>query len=126
MQDRATLDPFAHVLAVPELAASAAYYAEVLGFEIRWAEMDGWRLAVRDGLRLMLGHCPDTPAARTTGDHSWIAYVHVSDVDLLHEEWTARGADCTPPVDKPHGFREMLTTTPDGHRFMFGQPIRGA
>ncbi len=118
-----SLQSFAHVLAVSDLGASAAYYRDVLGFSIGWDDMDGWRLAERGELRLMLGHCPDTPPARGIGDHRWIAYVHAPDVDALYAEWSARGADCTPPSDRPHGFREMLVSTPDGHRLIFGQRL---
>jgi hypothetical protein len=55
------------------------------------------------------------------GSHSWFGYVDVDDVDALHREFTARGASCTTPKDQPYGMREVLVTTPDGHRIMFGQ-----
>ncbi|MGO4396594.1 hypothetical protein AB4Z46_35145 [Variovorax sp. M-6] len=28
-----------------------------------------------------------------------------------------------PPADKPHGMREFLVATPDGHRLMIGQDL---
>lgn len=117
----ANISQFAFVLAVRDLEKSAAYYRDVLGFRIEWPEGSDWRLAVRDGVRMMLGHCPtDLPAAQT-GSHGWFAYLHTDDVDALHRDLAARGGDCTPPRDTDYGMREIVVTTIDGHRIVFGQ-----
>jgi uncharacterized glyoxalase superfamily protein PhnB len=113
--------PYAYVLAVRDLEASAAYYRDVLGFRIDWTEGSDWRLAVRDGVRLMIGHCPDDKPAAEIGSHSWFAYLEVDDVDGLHRELTARGANTTSPRDQPYGMREIVVTSPEGHRIVFGQ-----
>jgi catechol 2,3-dioxygenase-like lactoylglutathione lyase family enzyme len=118
---RPTIAPWAFVLAVPDLERSGGYFRDVLGFRIDWAEMDGWRLAVRDGVRVMLGHCPDETPAADIGAHSWFGYLAVEDVDALHAELTARGAACSAPKDQPYGMREIIVTTIDGHRLVFGQ-----
>ena len=55
---RSRISPWAFVLAVPDLNQSAAYYRDVLGFKIGWEEAPDWRLAERDSVRVMLGHCP--------------------------------------------------------------------
>ena len=116
--------PYAFVLAVQNLAVSTAYFQDVLGFKIDWADGDEWRLLARGETRFMLGHCPAMPPARDIGDHSYIAYVSVDDVDALHTEFAARGAMILqPPADKAWGIREMLLATPDGHRMMLGQTI---
>ena len=47
------------VLAVPDLARSAAFYRDVLGFDIRSMGDPGWRMYVRDECRIMAGECPD-------------------------------------------------------------------
>lgn len=112
--------PYAYVLAVPDLEKSAAYYRDVLGFLIDWTEGDDWRLAQRDGVRLMIGHCPDDKRAAEIGSHSWFGYVEVEDVDELHREFTSRGANSTSPRDQPYGMREIVVTSPDGHRIVFG------
>jgi predicted enzyme related to lactoylglutathione lyase len=117
------LTPFAFVLAVPDIARSAAYYRDVLGFHVRWEEVDGWRLVERDGVRVMLGHCPSDMPAAATGSHSWFGYLEVDDVDALHAEITARGATCSPPKETPYRMREIVVTTVDGHRIVFGQEI---
>jgi predicted enzyme related to lactoylglutathione lyase len=115
------ITPFAFVLAVRDLDRSAAYYRDVLGFRIEWPEGRDWRLAVRDGVRVMLGHCPDDLPAGQTGSHGWFAYLHTDDVDALHRDIASCGGDCTPPRDTDHGMREIVVTTIDGHRIVFGQ-----
>ena len=39
-------------------------------------------------------------------------------------EITARGGTCTALIDKPYGMREILVTTVDGHRIVFGQEMK--
>ncbi len=73
----------------------------------------------------MLGLCPDVPAADELGDHSYVAYVRVDDVDGFHERAVAAGAEILQaPHDEPWGMRELALRSPDGHRFMLGQSIR--
>ena len=51
--------PFAFVLAVQDLDRNTAYFRDVLGFRVDWADATDWRIVVRGGVRIMLGHCPD-------------------------------------------------------------------
>jgi hypothetical protein len=83
----------------------------VLGFRILWEEATDWRLVERDGVRIMLGHCPDDLPAAEIGSHSCFGYLNVDDVDGLHAELTARGAACTQPVDRPYGMRSGTAST---------------
>jgi len=117
------LSPFAHILAVRDLEASAAHYRDALGFRVLWPEGDDWRLVERDGVRIMLGACPDETPAASLGDHSLFAYVHVDDVDALHAEFATHGANVSAPADRAHGLREIVVTTIDGHRLLFGQEL---
>jgi uncharacterized glyoxalase superfamily protein PhnB len=112
-----------HVIAVPNLAASGAFYRDVLGFEVE--EMaPGWRQFVGGGCRIMAGECPDAMPARDTGDHSYFAYLVVDDVDALCERATARGAEITKSLrDEPWKMREFGLRTVDGHRIMVGQRL---
>jgi len=48
----------------------------------------------------------------------------VDDVDALHAEIVARGAASTSPKDTHYGMREIVVTTVDGHRIVFGQEVR--
>jgi catechol 2,3-dioxygenase-like lactoylglutathione lyase family enzyme len=120
-----TIAPWAFVLAVPDLQTSAAYFRDVLGFRVLWEEAPDWRLVERDGVRVMLGHCPRDLRPAELGSHNWFGYLNVDDVGALYDELTARGAVCTPPADKLYGMREIVVTTIDGHRIVFGEERAG-
>ena len=52
----------------------------------------------------------------------WI-YYHVGDVDKLHQEYAAAGANIKKvPVDQSWGAREMLVEDLDGHVLRIGGP----
>ena len=72
----------------------------------------------------MLGECPDAPAAKDIGDHSYFAYVTVEEIDGLFDEFLALGVDLIKPlISEPWGMREFGLRTMDGHRIMFGQEL---
>lgn len=111
------------VLAVTDLAASVRFYTGVLGFaeDLR---VDGWAFLSRGACRLRLGHCPDATPMRAVPDHSWFAYLHVTDAAGLFAEVVAKGAEVWHPLaDKPWGVREFAVVTPDGHRVVFGERL---
>ena len=113
-----------YVIAVPDLAASAAYYRDVLGFEVHEIGDPGWRFFLRDDCRILAGHCADAIPPADLGDHSYFAYIEVDDVDALHAEVVARGATLIKPLrSEPWGLREFGVRTADGHRIMFGMPL---
>lgn len=124
MTDTNTLRPFAFVLAVQDLDRNTAYFRDVLGFRVDWADATDWRIVARGSVRIMLGHCPDALPPTATGDHSFFGYLEVDDVNALHDEIARKGAIVLqPPVDRPYGMRECTVATPDGHRFVIGQSI---
>ena len=112
------------ILAVRNLRAATDFYMNVLGLERDFGdESDGWSWLSRDNFRVGLGECADAMPAGELGDHSYVAYVSVDDVDALYTDWVARGAPIlTPPETKAWGMREMALRTPDGHRMTFGSP----
>lgn len=111
------------VLAVRDLAAARTFYIEKLGFEEHLA-VDGWSFLRRGACELRLGHCPDAIAMSQCPDHSWFAYLHVSDARALYREYCAAGVSIWHPLeDKPWGLREFAIITPDGHRMVFGEEI---
>ncbi|HEX2640809.1 MAG TPA: VOC family protein [Pyrinomonadaceae bacterium] len=113
-----------HVLAVKDLAVSAEYFVDKLGFD-RDFTAPGWEFLSFGIFKVMLGECTDAMWARETGDHSYFAHVFVENVDEVFAEFKSNGAELTSaPTNKPWGLREFGVSTPDGHRIVFGQQIR--
>lgn len=109
-----------HVLAVKDLAVSAAYFKEKLGFELNFTA-PGWEFLTFGDFKVMLGECTDALWAHETGDHSWFAHALVENVDDVYAEVTERGAEILSKIEnKPWGIREFSVRTPDGHRITFG------
>jgi catechol 2,3-dioxygenase-like lactoylglutathione lyase family enzyme len=123
---RPKISPWAFVLAVPDLDRSASYFRDILGFQVLWGDSTDWRLVERDGVRVMLGHCPDDMHPTELGSHNWFGYLDVDNVDALHGEIKTRGGACSEPADRPYGMREIVVTTIDGHRIVFGQEKRSS
>lgn len=116
--------PWAFVLAVPDLEKSTSYFRDVLGFHVRWEDATDWRLVERDSVRVMLGCCPNDMRPVDLGSHSLFGYINVDDIDALHAEIIGRGASCSAPMNRSYGMREVVVTTVDGHRIVFGQELR--
>ena len=114
------------VLAVHDLERSAAWYRDVLGCETRDPDPGDWTFCRSGPIDFMLGRCPGAVPASELGDHSYIAYLRVDDVGAFYERAVILGAEIVkPPTDEPWGMREFGVRSPDGHRFMLGQPSRG-
>jgi catechol 2,3-dioxygenase-like lactoylglutathione lyase family enzyme len=116
-----------YVIAVPDLARSAAYYRDVLGFQVREIGDPGWRFYQRDDCLILAGECPDAIPPADLGDHSYFAYVLVEQIDAFFAEVSSRGAQFIKPLrNESWGMREFGIRTIDGHRMMFGTPLRPA
>jgi predicted enzyme related to lactoylglutathione lyase len=113
------------MLAVRSLRASTDFYMNVLGLTRDFGdESDGWSWLSRDRFRIGLGACPYALPAAELGDHSYVLYVTVDDIDALHAVWASRGAPIlTPPETKPWGMREFAMVDPDGTLLRFGARI---
>ena len=110
------------VLAVHDLDRSAEWYSRVLGCEVH--RIDGWAFCTSGDVTFMVGHCPDASPAAEIGDHSYVAYLRVDGIEEIHDTARVAGADIIKaPKDEPWGMREMAIRSPDGHRFMLGEPI---
>lgn len=113
-----------YVLAVPNLAISAAFYQNVLGFTIEDIGDPGWRMYIRDGCRIMAGECPDAIPPIDLGDHSYFAYFVVDHVDVEYNKVISQEVEIIKPLrDEPWGMREFGLRTIDGHRLMIGQDL---
>jgi catechol 2,3-dioxygenase-like lactoylglutathione lyase family enzyme len=112
------------VLAVHDLDQSGAWYRDVLGCDLDDVDPGNWRFCRSGDVTFMLGRCLDVPPARELGDHSYVAYLYVDDVDGFHRRALAAGAEVRKaPRDEPWGMRELALESPDGHRFTLGQPV---
>jgi uncharacterized glyoxalase superfamily protein PhnB len=112
------------VLAVHDLDRSGVWYRDVLGAELQAVDSGNWLFCRAGQVTFMLGRCPDVPAASELGDHSYVAYLRVDDADAFHRRALAAGAEVLKaPTNEPWGMREFGLRSPDGHRFMLGQPI---
>ena len=113
------------VLAVHDLERSAAWYRDVLGCRIREADPGNWIFCRSGEIDIMLGRCPDDMPASELGSHSYVAYLRVDDLDAFHQRAVDAGAEILkPPTEEPWGMRELALRSPDGHRFMLGQPAK--
>ncbi|MBL1146095.1 MAG: bleomycin resistance protein [Pseudomonadota bacterium] len=113
-----------YVIAVLDLEASAEYYQNILGFEVREIGDPGWRFFVKDNCCIMAGECPDATPAGALGDHSYFAYFELDDIDAYFETVKSAGGEILKPLrDEDWGMREFALRTIDGHRIMFGQEL---
>jgi catechol 2,3-dioxygenase-like lactoylglutathione lyase family enzyme len=111
------------VLAVTDLAQSKTFYLEKLGFTEDFS-VDGWSFLSRGACQLRIGHCPDATPMSKAQDHSWFAYLHVSQALDLYQEMVQNGVEIWHHIeDKPWGLREFAIVTPDGHRIVFGERL---
>lgn len=112
------------VLAVHDLDRSSAWYRDVLACELDDVDPGNWRFCRAGNVMFMLGRCPQVPPASELGDHSYVAYLDVDDVDAFYRRAIAAGAEVLKaPHDQPWGMRELALRSPDGHRFMLGQRV---
>src|SRR5512141_1802015 len=89
----ATISKTSFVIAVPDLKTSAAFYRDVVGFEIHTIPDPGWLFYTLGACTIMAGECRDAIPPRELGDHSYFAYLEVDDVDGLYKSVVAAGAE---------------------------------
>ena len=112
-----------YVLAVNNLVNSADFYKNKLGFQTLWEE-GGWHFLIRDGIKIMLGECPDDKPASEINNHSYFAYLEVDNIDMLYKEYQSSGVEVLSSIEnKPWGQREFSIRTIDGHRITFGEEV---
>ena len=111
------------VIAVPSLSEAITFYRDSLGCSLDFAA-EGWAFLSRDCFSLMIGECAEAIPPSDLGDHSYFAYIQVTDIDALHTDFLSKCVNIHHPIgDRPWGMREFGIRTPDGHRIMFGQPL---
>jgi uncharacterized glyoxalase superfamily protein PhnB len=115
----------ATVLTVQDITKSVGYYRDVLGFTVTFIYGDPtfYACMCRDEVPLHL-----VAASKTTRQPGQgAAAVFVRDVDALHTELSARGANIPkPPQDYAYGMRDFNVLDPDGNQLTFGMESRPA
>ena len=116
---------------VANLKAALSFYTGQLGFEVRYTgPADGafWAIVARDEISIMLkAIAPDIKPQPNHTRHEWArwdAYIHVSDPDILFEEYHAKGIRFHQPLqDDLDGLRGFEVMDADGYILFFGRPV---
>jgi catechol 2,3-dioxygenase-like lactoylglutathione lyase family enzyme len=106
-------------LEVNSLEESLAFYEGLLGFEVERQnrDTDPPTATIRSGsIRITLAQHLETMLRRGRGVHF---FVGIPDVDLFHQQLTARGVVLDSPVDEGWGGRFITILDPDKYRFFF-------
>lgn len=118
---------------VPDLVRTAEYYRDILGFQIA-GYWDGERVSLhanappvflvvrRDQVQIFFNRA-DEPAVRTArAQGAYDAYLRVTGIDALAEEFSRRGADILDgPEDRVYGQREFVIRDCNGLILAFGE-----
>lgn len=114
-------------LLVPDVAATAAHYQDILGFEREYLAGDPPEFAIyaRDGLPIMFRRAPDrgriTPVEGQGG--TWDVFYWVEGLDALRADLVKRGAKLAYDLTlQQYGMREFAVRDLDGHVLGFGEP----
>ena len=113
----------ATVFVVRDIAASTAHYRDVLGFSVtfEYGQPTFYVCLCRDevSLHLLAGR----QTTRLPGNGGLCIFVR--DVDAVHAELAARGANVIkPPADYDYGMRDFDVTDLDGNQITFGMESR--
>jgi uncharacterized glyoxalase superfamily protein PhnB len=106
----------APVLHVPDVAAAAAFYRDVLGFTWDFGD-ETYAVVWRDNSAIHF--VKDESGPRGVHLFQW-----VKNVDAFYREIVDRGATvASPPTDRPYGIREFGVSDSNGVALVFGQDI---
>jgi catechol 2,3-dioxygenase-like lactoylglutathione lyase family enzyme len=108
---------------VRDIAASTAHYRDALGFSVtfEYGQPAFYVCLCRDEVSLHL--LADRQTRRLPGNGGLCIFVR--DVDAVHAELAARGANVVkPPADYDYGMRDFDVTDLDGNQITFGMESR--
>ena len=121
-------------LIVRDIAASTAFYRDVLGFEIKqtvpdaapfvfvWLERDGVQVFLND-VTAVAADYPDA-ASRPAGGTAALFFV-ITGVDDLHAKVAPRATVVMPLKTQFYGMREFAVVDPDQHIITFAERVAG-
>ncbi len=118
---------------VLDLVRTAEYYRDVLGFQIT-GYWDGERVSLdptappvfaivrRGQVQIFFSHSDQSDVRTGRAQGAYDAYVRVTEIDVLAEELSARGADILDgPEDRVYGQRELVVRDCNGLILAFGE-----
>ena len=114
---------------VPDVDQSVTYYERVLGFAREYVAGQPTQFAImsRDGLPVMLRRvaAPERISPNANQGGTWDVFFWVSDANVLHEQFLARGADVVygPVVQQEYSMLEFAVRDRDGYVLGFGQSL---
>jgi predicted enzyme related to lactoylglutathione lyase len=109
----------APVLHVPDVAATATFYRDVLGFTWDFGD-ETYAVVWRDNSAVHFVRDEGSP----TGVH---LFQWVKDIDAYYTEIVGRGAEvAAAPADQPYGIREFSLQDINGVGIVFGQDVGDA
>ncbi len=114
------------VLQVANVASSAVWYRDTLGFTASPAgPPDGPVFAIlqRDGVEIMLQKARGPVQRREASELSMDVYLRVADVQAFRASVVARVPDVGPIVEREYGCREFRVAGPDGHVIVVSQRV---
>ena len=109
----------ATVFVVSDIAASLAYYRDVLGFQVtfEYGQPLSYACLCRDEIAL---HLLASSRTKRLPGHGAIC-VFVRDVDQIYAEVSGRGAKLlNQPEDRDYGMRDFDVVDADGNQLTFG------
>jgi catechol 2,3-dioxygenase-like lactoylglutathione lyase family enzyme len=119
MADDSMMVGAATVFVVKDIAKSLGHYRDVLGFAVtfQYGDPTFYVCLCRDEVALHLIAAHRTKRLPGNG----AICIFVRDVDAVHAELAARGANIVkPPQDYDYGMRDFDVLDPDGNQLVFG------
>ena len=116
-------------LPVPDVRVASSHYTNVLGFVQDYVGGDPPEFAIvsRDGLAVMLRQTAGAEAIvpNEAQGGTWDVFFWVSNLQALHEELVASGADVVypPTVQEAYGMEEFAVRDLDGYVLGFGEVL---
>jgi uncharacterized glyoxalase superfamily protein PhnB len=104
-------------LQVKDVSEAAAFYRDVLGFELRAAFEDGSFGLLGKGLaEVALVRSEDPPSEQ--------AYLYVRGVEMLHDRCSKAGVEIVSPLtEHPWGLKDFVVKDLDGHLIGIGERV---
>lgn len=116
---------------VDDVAATANYYRDALGFKYErlWGDPPRFCMVYRSGIIIMLSQLDGSGLMRPNSQAdpeqpAWDAYVWVDDADALLAEFRSRGVTIARDIcNQPYGNRDFDIEDCNGYRLCFGHSI---